>query len=78
MVTVETDSRSRVSLRQAGVGPKRQYLVHVSEDGVVTLTPAVTLSEAEVRYLNNPELVARVEDNRAHPERLVERTRTPR
>ena len=72
-VTVETDTRSRVSLKQLGVSERHRYLATVSEDGTIVLTPAVTIPEAEARYLQNPEIVARVEDNRGHPERLRER-----
>lgn len=75
MVTVETDTRSRVSLKRLGVREHRQYLAHVEADGTVVLTPAVVVSEAEARFRNNPELVAQIEDNRRHPERLVRRRR---
>lgn len=72
-ITVESDTRSRVSLKQLGVSGHHRYLATISEDGTIVLTPAVTMSEAEARYLRNPEIVARVEDNRQHPERLRER-----
>lgn len=73
-ITVETDTRSRVSLKQLGVPEHRQYIAQLQDDGTVVLTPAVTMPEAEARFLRNPDLVARIEDNRRHPERLRERT----
>ncbi len=69
-ITVETDTRSRVSLKQLGVPEHRQFIASVDEDGTVVLSPAVTISEAEARFLRNPDVVARIEDNRQHPERL--------
>jgi hypothetical protein len=33
------------------------------------LEPAVVLAELEVSFLRNRDLVAAIEDNRAHPER---------
>jgi len=75
VVTLETDTRSRVSLKRLGVPEHRQYLAHVEDDGTIVLIPAVVMSEAEARFRNNPDLVARIEDNRQHPERLVRRRR---
>ncbi|CAN5911989.1 hypothetical protein BH23ACT10_BH23ACT10_32680 [soil metagenome] len=75
MVTVETDTRSRVSLKRLGVEEHRQYLAHVEVDGTVVLTPAVVVSEAEARFHANPEVGAQILDNRTHSERLVPRRR---
>jgi hypothetical protein len=75
VVTLETDTRSRVSLKRLGVPEHRQYLAHVEDDGTIVLVPAVVMSEAEARFRNDPELVARIEDNRQHPERLARRRR---
>jgi len=64
---VELDDRRRVSLGK--VGRHSRYLVHEESDGTIILEPAVVLSEAEARFMANADLVAQIEDNRAHPER---------
>ncbi len=79
-ILVETDDRGRVSLARLGAEPRSRYLARTDPDGTVTLSPAVVISELEHRLLSNPELVEQIQDNRAHPERLMklERRPTPR
>jgi hypothetical protein len=72
-VILETDPRNRRSLARLGVPPGRRYLARVEEDGVVILEPAVVMTEAEARLHANPELVRRLEDAEANPERRVAR-----
>lgn len=67
---VEADDRGRVSLGRAGVQPNQRYVAHAEPDGTVVLTPAAVVTMYEARFLANTELVEKVEDNRAHPERL--------
>jgi hypothetical protein len=75
-VLVEVDSRRRLSLGR--VGRHDRYLVREEADGTIVLEPAVVFTEAEARVLSAPELLARIEDNRAHPERRqVRRRRVP-
>jgi hypothetical protein len=64
---VELDDRRRISLGK--IGRHSRYLVHEEDDGTIILEPAVVMSEAEARFMANAELVAQIEDNRAHPER---------
>lgn len=66
-VVIELDDRRRVSMGK--IGRHDRYLVHEHDDGTLVLEPAVILSEAEVRFMANPSLVAQIENNRAHPER---------
>jgi hypothetical protein len=46
--------------------------VSADADGTLVLTPAVVMSELEATLLSkNPELLARLRESTAHPERLV-------
>lgn len=72
-VLLELDGRRRASLGRIGRPEHTRYLVTEDPDGTLTLTPAVVISEVEARFLAHPELVARVEANRANPKRLVRR-----
>lgn len=60
---IEVDSRKRVSLGQTGELAER-YLVEVGPAGVITLTPAVVLSEEELRLLQHPEIIEAIEESR--------------
>lgn len=57
---VEVDSRKRVSLGPAAREPGTQYMAEVDEDGIITLTPAVVMSEVEARLLQRPDILASV------------------
>lgn len=72
-VLVELDSRRRASL--AKIATHDRYLVHEEPGGVLVLEPAVVLTEAELRFQQNPELAAQVADALAHPEQAVPRRR---
>jgi len=73
---IELDERRRASLGK--IGRHSRYLVREEPDGTLIFEPAVVLTEAEQRYLNNGALVAQIEDNRAHPERRRPRPQRPR
>jgi hypothetical protein len=68
-IIVELDSRRRASLGRIGRAEHSRYLAHEEPDGTIVLEPAVVLSELEVSFLRNRDLVNTIEDNRAHPER---------
>lgn len=48
---VELDGRRRLALGKLGDPAIRHYLVHATDDGVITLTPAVVLPAIEVARL---------------------------
>ncbi len=73
---IELDERRRASLGK--IGRHSRYLVREEPDGTLIFEPAVVLTEAEQRYLNNKALAARIEDNQAHPERRRPRPQRPR
>ena len=73
-VLIELDSRRRTGL--AKIGRHQRYLVTEEEDGTLIWTPAVVMSEAEARLHANPELLARIEYELAHPE--LDRSDRPR
>jgi len=73
---IELDERRRLSLGK--IGRHSRYLVREEPDGTLIFEPAVVLTEAEQRYLENATLVAQIEDNRAHPERRRPRPQRPR
>ena len=71
---VEVDSRRRVTL---GAHARHQrYLVTSEPDGTVILIPAVVLSEAEARFIRDPELVDKVKSDLADPGARLKRRRT--
>jgi len=70
---IELDDRRRASLGK--FGRHDRYLVREQEDGTLILEPAIVLTEAEAAFLANPALVALIEEERAHPERLRPRTK---
>lgn len=74
-VLIELDDRRRASLGK--LGRHNRYLAREEVDGSLILEPAVVLSEMEARFLANRDLVARIEDSRAHPERRRPRRRKP-
>lgn len=75
---VELDERRRVSLGRLGRQEHTRYLVTEEPDGTLVFTPAVVLSELEVKLLANDRLVDRILANREDPTRLVTRTRRGR
>lgn len=64
MTVIEVDARKRVSL--GGLAePGRRYIVEADPDGVITMTPAVVMSELEARLLCRPDILNAVESSRA-------------
>lgn len=56
----EVDSRGRVSLGRAGAEPGGRYRVARNIDGVLLLTPVVSIPERELIVWENPALAARI------------------
>lgn len=75
---LELDERRRASFGRIGNPDHRRYLVDVDPDGTITLTPAVVVAEHELALLRRPEVVARIEESRADPSRLVKHPRRRR
>jgi len=73
---IELDPRRRVSLGRVGRPEHTRYLVHEEEDGTLVLTPAAVVSDLEARFLRDPTLLSRIEEERRHPEQLLRRPRT--
>ena len=63
---LEVDTRRRISL--GALATAARYLVGVDEDGIVTLSPAVVMTEMEARLMARPDILARVEQSRARAE----------
>ena len=72
---VELDERRRESLGRIGRQEHTRYLVTEESDGTLVFTPAVVLSELELKLLANDELVDEILSNRTDSSRLVKRTR---
>lgn len=72
-VIIEVDAGSRADLRGLAAETPARYLAHTEPDGTIVLVPTGLETGLEPRFTANRELVARIEDNRAHPERLVRR-----
>src|SRR5438552_17352173 len=70
---IELDRRRRASL--AKLAKHDRYLASEEPDGTIVLVPAVVITELEARFRANPDLVAQVKDNLAHPERRVRHPR---
>jgi len=73
---IELDARRRASFGRVGRPEHTRYLVTEEDDGTLVLTPAAVVSDMEARFLRDPSVLALLEDERAHPERLRRRTRT--
>jgi hypothetical protein len=56
----EVDARGRVSLGRAGAKPGRRYRVESNVDGVLVLTPVVSIPEREMAVWRDPELAASI------------------
>ncbi|MDQ1294008.1 MAG: hypothetical protein QG608_1891 [Actinomycetota bacterium] len=72
-ILLELDDRKRASL--ARIAQHSRYLVEIEPDGTLIMKPAVVMSEEEAAFLTNTALVAKIEEQRAHPERRVPRKR---
>jgi hypothetical protein len=72
---VERDSRGRISLTRVVSEPADRYLAREEPGGVIVLEPAVVMSAAQARLNASPELLEKVTDAIAHPERAVSRRR---
>jgi hypothetical protein len=69
---IELDNRRRAGLRTVARPEHSRYLASVADDGTITLTPAVVVSEMELRLRANPVLMERILHSLAHPEEAVE------
>lgn len=56
----EADGRGRVALGRAGARPGRRYQVRADDDGVIILTPVVSIPEREMLVWENPQLAEQV------------------
>jgi hypothetical protein len=62
----EVDSRGRVSLGRAGARTGRRYRVQANPDGVLLLTPVVSIPERELQVWTDPELAQRIRTGIEH------------
>lgn len=60
LAEAEADNRGRVSLGRAGATPGRRYRVAADPDGVLLLTPVVSIPERELAVWQDPELAERI------------------
>lgn len=56
----EVDPRGRLSLGRAGATPGRRYRVATNVDGVIALTPVISIPEREIQLLQDPALQKRI------------------
>lgn len=56
----EVDPRGRLSLGRAGATPGRRYRVESNVDGVLILTPVVSIPEREMALWTDPALQKRI------------------
>lgn len=77
-VLIEVDERRRLSLGRVGRPEHRRYLAHEEPDGTVVLVPAAVVPEAQLRLLENRELVEQIERAVTNPETRVRRGRPTR
>lgn len=74
---IELDDRRRAPLGKLGRREHRRYLARSFPDGTIVLEPAVVISQAQLALYQRPDIIAALQESRAHPERHVKR-RTPR
>lgn len=70
---ITVDDRRRTSLAKVGRPEHRRYLVDEHDDGTIVLTPAVTLSAAEVAALRDPEVRAALDATLGPKPELIDR-----
>lgn len=75
---IQVQARGRVTLGKLATAG--QYLARRESDGTIILEPAEVMTAAEARLLANEDLMATIEANLTHPDRLVtrDRSRAPR
>lgn len=56
----EVDARGRISLGRAGAKPGRRYRIESNVDGVLVLTPVVSIPEREMEVWRDPVLAERI------------------
>lgn len=64
----EADTRGRIALGRAGARPGRRYQVRTDDDGVVVLTPVVSIPEREMLVWENPKLAEKIRSAAAEAE----------
>lgn len=70
---IELDGRGRVSIGKYA-GDRWHYFIDVDPaTGIITLTPAVVMTETEAALARNPELARQIEHALTHPETRVRR-----
>ena len=65
-VLIEVDARRRVSL--GALATAERYIAESDASGVITLSPAVVMTEMEARLLTRPDILAAVEASRSSDE----------
>lgn len=64
-VLLELDNRRRVPLAKLARGEDARYLADVHADGTIVLRPAHVMTDIQLRFLANPEVMAQVAASQA-------------
>lgn len=72
-VLIELDSRRRSHLGKVGHREHTRYLVQTYPDGSMRWEPAAVVPTHELRLQRRPDILAGIEEARAHPDQLVHR-----
>ena len=72
-VVIESDAQGRICLGDLAAEAPARYLATAEPDGTIVLVPRDLEQGLEAALRKNPALIDRIEDNRAHPERLIPR-----
>lgn len=74
-VLIQLDDKRRVVLGKVGKPEHRRYLAQTFPDGTVLLKPAHIVTDVQLRYWANPEVMAQVEAaaaaSEADPARVI-------
>lgn len=64
-VLLELDTRRRLPLAKLARGADTRYLADVLADGTIVLKPAHVMTDIQLRFLANPEVMAQVAASQA-------------
>ncbi len=76
-VLIELDDRRRVALGRVGLAKHSRYVARTEPDGTIIFSPAVVMTEHDLRLAERPDVQAIIDEANAHPERLIRGRRRP-
>lgn len=70
LVELDDERHAELDLSQLGEPQHRRYRAISQTDGTILLKPEISDEDYESRILADPEIMAAIDEARAHPERM--------